>query len=71
MLDGYFDYDNLNGEALAKRRKRLLAVQAALEIAKASAASSDNSEHSRVDDDMKEAAKYVSSLADAIQAALD
>jgi hypothetical protein len=66
MLDGYF----LANEGREKA-KRLLAVQAALEIAKASALSADASVHSRMDDDMEKAAKNIEALADAIQKALE
>ena len=65
MLDGYFDYDSLTGQALIERRKRLLAVQAALEIAK----SNNASQH--IVNDMEAIKSYISDVADAIQAALE
>ena len=65
MLDGYF----ATGSGFDKRQ-RLLAVQAALEIAKASVGSSTSATHSRVDDDLSNVAKEISNLADSIQAAL-
>lgn len=65
MLDNYFT----PSEGVEKKQ-RLLAVQAALEIAKASVGSSEGSTFSRVDDDLNHVAKVVSDLADAIQASL-
>nr|WP_071986428.1 hypothetical protein [Yersinia aldovae] len=53
------------------QKKRLLAVQAALEIAKASANAADaNARTDKVEEDLKHASKGVAGLADAIQAAL-
>lgn len=71
MLDGYYDLDGTKGEKVATQRKRLLAVKAAVEIAKASAGSSDNAAGARVGEDMKAAAAEIENLADAIQRALD
>ncbi|EMM0831504.1 hypothetical protein RUW21_002183 [Enterobacter roggenkampii] len=51
-------------------RDRFLAVQAALEIAKASVGSVGASTQSRVAADLKAVANEISGLADAIQAAL-
>ncbi|EPY4031316.1 hypothetical protein ACXDG9_001332 [Klebsiella pneumoniae] len=51
-------------------RDRVLAVQAALEIAKASVGNTGASTISRVDDDLKAVAEQISNLADAIQAAI-
>ncbi|HBV0976700.1 MULTISPECIES: hypothetical protein [Enterobacteriaceae] len=51
-------------------RERVLAVQAALEIAKASVGSVGASTQSRVAADLKAVANEISGLADAIQAAL-
>ena len=51
-------------------RERFLAVQAALEIAKASVGSVGASTQSRVAADLKAVANEISGLADAIQAAL-
>jgi hypothetical protein len=70
MLDGYYDLDGTRGEQVATERKRLLAVKAALEIAKAAVGSNASSTVSRADDDLKNVAKEVANLADAIQAAL-
>jgi len=66
MLDGYFPA----GSGFDKKQ-RLLAVQAALEVAKAAVGSGTSSTASRVDDDIANVAKEVSNLADAIQAALE
>lgn len=66
MLEGY--YVPSDG---ADRKQRLLAVQAALEIAKASAgASSANPHADKVSDDLEYAANKIERLADAIQQAL-
>ena len=66
MLDSYY------GTGISRdQRQRLLAVQAALEIAKASVGNFHASTASRADDDLKNVAKEISGLADAIQAALD
>ncbi len=51
-------------------RERVLAVQAALEIAKASVGSVGASTQSRVAADLKAVASEISDLADAIQAAV-
>lgn len=66
MLEGYF-WESEGRE----KSQRLLAVQAALEIAKASVGNAHNSEYSRVNDDLQTVAKEVSNLADAIQSALN
>lgn len=67
MLEGYFTpSDGI------QKKQRLLAVQAALEIAKASAGStSANARSDKVEDDLDYVAQKVYLLADAIQAALD
>lgn len=63
MLENYFK----NGLATTDdRTQRLLAVQAALEIAKASANAGNGVMHS----DLDQAAERIGKLADAIQAAL-
>lgn len=62
MLNGYFDMD----ESTPERDKRLLAVQAALEIIKASVTPSPV----RPAGSLKDAEEHVASLADAIQNAL-
>lgn len=67
MLDNYFGNSGIQRED----KQRLLAVQAALEIAKASAgASGANARTDKVEEDLKHASKYIVLLADAIQEAL-
>ncbi|HCJ7432691.1 hypothetical protein CJ200_15210 [Citrobacter freundii] len=63
MLDGYKYEGN-------EEKNRLLAVQAALEIAKASVGSTGAGTQSKVAVDLKAVANEVSGLADAIQAAI-
>ncbi|HBU6573860.1 TPA: hypothetical protein MC588_003337 [Citrobacter amalonaticus] len=63
MLEGYTT-------KTTEDRERVLAVQAALEIAKASVGSVGASTQSRVAADLKAVANEISGLADAIQAAL-
>lgn len=69
MLEGYY------GEGFEEtddQQKRLIAVRAALEIIKTSAeANTANVGYQKVQHDAKHAAEAVSSLADAIQAALN
>lgn len=68
MLEQYFGPDI---KASSSQKQRLLAVQAALEIAKASAAAPTAKIHSdKVADDLKYAAAEIEKLADAIQSAL-
>lgn len=67
MLDSYFGSTT---SSTKEQRKRLLAVQAALEIAKASAAAGSNTRTDKVEQDLKYTSKGVSELADAIQDAL-
>lgn len=72
MLQGYFDWDETNGSDPAAKRKRLMAVQAALDIAKASAgAAGGDAGVNKLKFDLSHAASHVGALADAIQAALD
>lgn len=71
MLEGYFDLDGATGDKVNSNRKRLLAVQAALEIAKSSVGSTGSATLSRVDDDLKYVSEAVSLLADAIEKALE
>ena len=66
MLDGYFG-DNPN----ADKRQRLLAVQAALEIASHCVGNAQQAVYSKADDDLSNVAKEISNLADAIQSALN
>ncbi|EKA2135470.1 hypothetical protein ACHHZC_11675 [Citrobacter freundii complex sp. 2024EL-00228] len=71
MLDGYFNNDGDSGEAFVNKRKRLLAVQAALEIAKQSVGNYHQSTVSRVNEDLAKTADGIGKLADAIQSALE
>jgi len=72
MLQGYYDWDESTKGDPAAKRKRLMAVQAALEIAKASAgAAGGDAGVNKLKFDLSHAAIHVSTLADAIQAALD
>ncbi|WBF47276.1 hypothetical protein [Serratia rubidaea] len=68
MLEQYFGSDL---KATYAQKQRLLAVQAALEIAKASASSSTAANRvDKVEFDLKSTATEIKALADAIQAAL-
>ncbi|TKI03565.1 hypothetical protein [Martelella alba] len=71
MLEDYFAGSSRTEEEARTKHQRLLAVQAALEIAKASAGSSDACTGSKVEIDMRDAGEQVTILADAIQAALE
>lgn len=65
MLEGYFgDRENEH------ERQRLLAVAAALEIAKASVSAGNGMSGARTEYDLQSVAKEIGSLADAIQRAL-
>lgn len=66
MLDNYFGTD---GSATGEQKRRLLAVQAALELLKATL--SDTNDGNGVEYQLKTTEKYVSTLADAIQAAVE
>lgn len=66
MLENYFGTQGNSQE----NRQRLLAVQAALEIAKASVGSTGAGTQSKVAADLKAAASEINHLADAIQATL-
>ncbi|MHA1161655.1 hypothetical protein [Enterobacter ludwigii] len=66
MLVNYFANAAKSTDEAIKMNQRLLAVQAALEIAKASASAGSGVMHS----DLNQAAEYVEKLADAIQEAL-
>ncbi|WP_318372820.1 hypothetical protein [Enterobacter sp.] len=63
MLDGYHQ----NGTGF-ERKKRIIAVNAALEIIKATLATPTNSKNA--DYELELAAKHIAPLADAIQAAI-
>ncbi|MFJ5339893.1 hypothetical protein ACIPSD_12330 [Pectobacterium sp. CHL-2024] len=66
MLESYFG----NSGVLAAQRQRLLAVQAALEIAKASVGATTSLTGIKTETDLKTVAKEISALADAIQNSL-
>ncbi len=66
MLDGYFG----NGPT-TEERQRLLAVQAALEIAKACVSSATAISGVKSGYDLEHVSKKVNDLADSIQAALN
>jgi hypothetical protein len=66
MLDNYFGLDYTD-----EQKKRLLAVQAALEIVVASVSASTGYDgKEKLERDLKHATENISSLADAIQTAL-
>ncbi|WHU82995.1 hypothetical protein A7P61_17125 [Pantoea agglomerans pv. betae] len=69
MLKEYFEYEGYDKDA---RHRRLIAVQAAMEIVKASvSATSASSSSSRVQNCLDGAAESIDRLADAIQAAIE
>lgn len=68
MLEKYLV---LGGFNTTPEQKRVIAVNAALEIAKASVGNWNASAYSKVDDDLQHVAKEISNLADAIQAAIE
>ncbi|CAI0826586.1 hypothetical protein [Serratia entomophila] len=69
MLEYYFGSDL---KSSPEQKKRLLAVQAALEIAKSSASSSVAANRvDKVEYDLKSTAAEIEALADAIQKALE
>lgn len=70
MLEGYFDNSADTDEEALTLTQRLLAVQAALEIAKASVGSTDAATACKTDLDLKYVTEQISGLADAIQEAL-
>ncbi|MDQ7883272.1 hypothetical protein [Atlantibacter hermannii] len=65
MLEGYFGEQDTE-----QNRQRLLAVAAALEIAKASVGAGNGMSGARTEYDLQSVAKEIGPLADAIQAAL-
>ncbi|WP_313624872.1 hypothetical protein [Kosakonia sp.] len=67
MLESYF-----GSSATREQKQRILAMQAALEIAKSSAgASVANSRPDKVEQDLKYAAEQIERLADAIQTGMN
>ncbi|TYL43899.1 hypothetical protein [Dickeya sp. ws52] len=71
MLETYFDSAAKTPEEAIELNQRLLAVQAALEIAKASASAPTAYAGVRTGVDLREIAAGINSLADAIQSALN
>lgn len=70
MLHGY--YNSTDGRVSDENHKRILAMNAALEIAKASAAAQTACARSdKVENDLKFAAKEIATLASAIQSYMD
>lgn len=67
MLENYYKSGPIKTD---DETKRLIAVQAALEIAKASVGSSDGADACKTDLELKYVAEQISGLADAIQEAL-
>jgi len=72
MFKDYFLHDNGTEEELKERHKRIIAVTAAYELAKASASSAggDAGAH-KLKFDLEHATVNITKLADAIQAALE
>ena len=70
MLEGYFDGTSKSEDEAQKKLQRLLAVQAALEIAKATVSSSTSTTAIRSGYDLDNVTVKVEALADAIQKAL-
>ncbi|MDP9769605.1 UNVERIFIED_ORG: hypothetical protein J2S99_002985 [Atlantibacter hermannii] len=71
VLEGYFDLDGATGNDALENRKRLLAVQAALEISKAAVSATTANSGIRSQMDLRNVSQEVATLADAIQDALE
>jgi hypothetical protein len=72
MFKDYFINDRMTTEELIERHKRLIAVQAAYELAKASASAAGGSAGlDKMKFDLRSASAQISELADAIQVALE
>ncbi|PDO86713.1 hypothetical protein [Kosakonia pseudosacchari] len=71
MLENYFPQVAKTQEEATKLNQRLLAVQAALEIAKASVSASTTHSGSKTLYDLDNVTKKIEALADAIQDALE
>ncbi|MGR7806248.1 hypothetical protein ACU6ZY_20205 [Klebsiella aerogenes] len=71
MLENYFAQAAKDQAEAIKLNQRLLAVQAALEIAKAAVGATGAGVQSKVTPDLKAVSSGINELADAIQAALD
>lgn len=70
MLQGYFK--STDGSVSDEQHKKIIAMNAALEVAKASAAAQTACARSdKVENDLKYAAQEVATLAEAIQAYMD
>ncbi|MDQ2127985.1 hypothetical protein R4I72_05920 [Leclercia adecarboxylata] len=70
MLQGY--YNSTDGRVSDENHKRIVAMNAALEIAKASAAAQTACVRSdKVENDLKYAAQEIATLASAIQSFMD
>ncbi|HEM7577665.1 hypothetical protein QP585_14560 [Serratia ureilytica] len=70
MLKGYFKSDD--ARVSDEQNKKIIAMSAALEIAKASAAAQTaNSRTDKVENDLKYAAQEIETLAKAIRAFMD
>lgn len=70
MLDNYYGV-GMSDKSTFEQRQRLLAVQAALEIAKVAAGVTCGGSHASVDIRLQDAADKIDVLADAIQKALN
>ncbi|CZV53210.1 MULTISPECIES: hypothetical protein [Enterobacter cloacae complex] len=68
MLENYFGSPDIG--VTKEEHQRLLAVKAALEIAKASVGSTDAATSCKTDLDLRYVSDHVSNLADSIQQAL-
>ncbi|AMA31756.1 MULTISPECIES: hypothetical protein [Klebsiella] len=71
MLESYFDQVAKDHAEAIKLNQRLLAVQAALEIAKASVSSTTAMGGVKSGYDLENVTKKIGALADAIQSALE
>lgn len=71
MLENYFALVAKDQEEATRQNQRLLAVQAALEIAKASVSASTAVSGSKAGYDLDNVTKKIEALADAIQDALE
>jgi hypothetical protein len=68
MLENYFGSVSAE-DSTKERRRRVMAVNAALEIIKAAVSASPNSKNT--DFELEQAAKHLGPLADAIQSAVE
>lgn len=70
MLQGY--YNSTDGRVSDEEHKKIVAMNTALEIAKASAAAATGSARTdKVENDLKYAAQEIATLANAIQSFMD